>query len=180
MLERLQSWNNHGFTIVLFPSNNYFIFLLIDGSLKDLPNGKTRLVVKKVKNLSNCITFEMIKNNFENFVRYNLNYIFIKKTSKYSFTIKNSRIFSYSKSFIISHNHLSFENISLVANYFFSPVPNNPFSFSQSQKWIFANRNNKSAIPPFNGSNAAYLRRLSRNRFVANPPPPTPLSLERG
>ena len=40
MFERLQ-WNNHGFTIVLFPPNNYFIFLLIDGLLKDLPNGNS-------------------------------------------------------------------------------------------------------------------------------------------
>ena len=44
MFERLQ-WNNHGFTIVLFPPNNYFIFLLIDGLLKDLPNGNS---VKKI------------------------------------------------------------------------------------------------------------------------------------
>lgn len=123
MLERLQSWNNHGFTIVLFPSNNYFIFLLIDGSLKDLPNGKTRLVVKKVKNLSNCITFEMIKNNFQNFVRYNLNYIFIKKLN----------ILSQLKTPVFFRIQNPLLSVTIIYR-FFSPVPNNPFSFSQSQK----------------------------------------------
>lgn len=131
MLERLQSWNNHGFTIVLFPSNNYFIFLLIDGSLKDLPNGKTRLVVKKVKNLSNCITFEMIKNNFQNFVRYNLNYIFIKKLNILSqlktpvfFRIQNPLL-----SVTIIYRSKIFHSLPTISSH-----PNNPFSFSQSQK----------------------------------------------
>ena len=94
---------------------------------------------------------------------------------------------SYSKSFNYhSHNHLSFENTSLVCQLFLLTGPKQSHfhpTFAQSLKNEYSRAGTiNRPFPRFNGSNAAYLRRLSRNRFVANPPlpPSTQLPLRKG